>query len=244
MHNKVEPVKQLGKHGGDTVERFEHDAFGTISMSTQSGGSGVLFGSDIQHGQRVSIRISRANLTRNLSNDWIHPSSTPLVEVHLSFSQFAEFITSNGKASGIPCTLAYAPARGTPTEIMPGIDKLETKADTFRKEIKNSAAKQMDKVMKSLVEIEKMLEGGTAISKKGLREAVHAMRCQISNTPDNMAFVIAQAEEALEKAVTASKIEVESYINSAIGKLGLEAAKEIGLVKEGSTFLIEGTTTD
>lgn len=239
--DRVAPTKRVEKFGGDDQERFDHDAFGTISLTTQTGGAGVLFGSDINHNQCVSIKICRADLSRNLSNDWIHPSSMPIVEINMSHSQFAEFITGNGRASGTPCTLAYAPARGTPTEVMPGIEKLETKAETFRKEIRNSATEQMAKVMASVVEMEKMLEEGT-ISKKTLKALVFNMRCHVDNTPGNMAFVVEQAEEALEKAVTHARIEVEALIEHNVNRLGREAAKQIGLIRDDEIpVLMEGT---
>ena len=234
------PDITLEKQGGDTVERHNHDAFGTISMTSQTGGTSAMFGSDINHNQCISIKVCRADLTRSLSNDWIHPASLPIVEILLSYSQFAEFITSNGNAAGTPCTIAYAPARGTKTEVMPNIVKIESKAETFRREIQKSAKKQMEKISASIAEMGTMLEAGT-LSKKALKDLHFNMKCVAENTPSNMAFVVEQAEEALEKAVTASKIEVEAYINNAINRLGLEAAKQIGLVSStGEPKLISG----
>ena len=200
----------------------------------QTGGSGVLFGSDINHGQCVTIRICRADLTRNLSNDWIHPNSTPIVEVQMSHAQFAEFITSNGQYAGTPCTIGYAPAVGTPTEMMPSIDRLETKAETFRREIKDSTRNQLNKMKADVDAMGAELEKGS-ISKKTLKELHRNLQILMGNMPSNMAFTVEQAEEALEKAQTHAKIEIEAYITNAINKLGLEAAKKIGLVQEGAT---------
>lgn len=236
---KAPDAKESEHFGGDTATVYEHDAFGTIALSIQTGGHDALFGSDINHNQRVSIRISRANLTRSLSRDWIHSTNVPIVEINMSHSQFAEFITSQGRGEGTPCTLSYAPARGTKTEMMPGIEKIETKAETFRKEIRESAKKQMEKISESIEELGKMLESGN-LSKKALKELQHNMKCVAENTPSNMAFVVSQAEEALEKAVTNAKIEVEAMIEHNVNRLGLEAAKQLGLVQTDAPVLIEG----
>jgi hypothetical protein len=225
------PTMTEGSFGGDKTQEFEHDAYGVISMTTSTGGDTTLFGSDINHSQRISIQISRARLTRNLSNDWIHRDSMPMVEIHLSHSQFAEFITGNGRYEGTPCTLAYAPERGTKTCEMPAIEKLESKAETYRKEIQDSAKEQMAKITAQIAKFGEMLEAGT-VSKKELKAMQFNMKCVADNMPSNMSFVVKQAEEALEKAVTHAKIEVESMIEHNINKLGREAAKTLGLVKD------------
>ena len=52
-------TKKESDSGSDRGETYEHDAFGTIALTIQTGGAGVLFGSDINHGQCVSIRICK-----------------------------------------------------------------------------------------------------------------------------------------------------------------------------------------
>jgi hypothetical protein len=226
------------KHG-DKKEVHSHDAFGTISMTVRTGGSGVLFGSDVIHNQTVCISIQRAELTRNLSNDWIHDEIMPIIEIHLSHSQFSEFITSQGRGEGTPCTITHAPERGTKTHSMPGINKIETKAETFRREIHESTHSQLDKLRADVAAIGKELES-PSLSKKRMKELHRNLEIVMGNMPSNMAFVVEQCEEALEKATTSAKIEVEAFIGQAINRLGMDAAKQIGLVpNDDQTKLIK-----
>jgi len=61
--------KEVTWSGGDTVNEYSHDAFGMVGMSIVPGGS-VMFGSDLNHGQQIRIRIARATMKRGLSSDW------------------------------------------------------------------------------------------------------------------------------------------------------------------------------
>ena len=237
MAEAVKPVcTEVPWTGGDTVNEYTHDAFGMVGMSITQG-SQVLFGSDLNHGQTIHIRVARAKLKRGLSNDWFHADSVPFVDISLSHNQFAEFITNPNRGEGIPCTINYAPERGTPVKAMPAIEKIESKMDMMKKEIRSSAKDQMAKVQKAYEELAALVEGGGG--KKAMKEALFSMKCHIENTPSNMSFVVEQAETTLAKAVTSAKIEVEAYIGSAINKLGLEAAQKLGLSESTTQGFLE-----
>jgi hypothetical protein len=207
---------------------YDHDAFGTITLSITQGGSTTLFGSDVGHGQKVRIRINRASMARNLSNDWVSVGDR-IVDFSMSHSQFAQFITSSGNGSGTPITLEYAPPRGTQAVGMPHIANEETKNEMFRREITSTAEEIISDVKKAADALGAMIESGK-ISKTELRAIHRELNIRLSNLPGNMAFVVGQAEEALEVATTAAKIDVEAFIDNAARRIGLEAAKEIGLI--------------
>lgn len=237
MTEAVKPVcKDVPWSGGDTIQEYTHDAFGMIGMSITTGNQ-VLFGSDLNHGQTIHIRVARAKLNRGLSNDWFHADSVPFVDISLSHNQFAEFITNPNRGDGIPCTINYAPERGTAIKAMPAIDKIESKMDMMKKEIRSSAKDQMAKIEKAFAELSAAVENGGG--KKAMKEALFAMKCHIENTPGNMAFVVEQSEKTLQTAVTAAKIEVEAYIGTAINKLGIEAAKNLGLTEATTQGFLE-----
>jgi len=155
----------------------------------------------------------------------------------LSHNQFAEFITNPNRGDGIPCTINYAPERGTKIMAMPQIERIESKMDMMKSEIRNSAKDQMAKVQKAFDELSALVEGGGG--KKAMKEALFSMKCQIENTPGNMSFVVEQAEKTLAKAVTSAKVEVEAYIGNAINKLGIEAAQNLGLTKATTQGFLE-----
>lgn len=229
------PTKEVKESvsGGDT---YSHDAFGTVNLSVITGGNDALFGSDLKHGQRVRISVQRATLDRSLSNDWIHGSgrtTSHLVTFEMSHTQFAQFITSNGNGGGTPVTLRYAPAPGTPTQEMPGIKAIETKADMFRREIQDSASKQLQFLQNEVTRLGAMLEGGK-MSVKDARDMHRNMTILMGNMPGNMAFVVNQAEKALETAQMAAKIEIEAYIDHAARRIGLDNIGQLGLMVENS----------
>lgn len=237
MFKAVQPkCKEVPSFGGTKSKEYTHDAFGVIGMSVVTGEQ-TLFGSDLNHGQTIRIRISRAKLTRNLSTDSVSPDSSPFIEVSLSHNQFAEFITNPNRGVGIPCTINYAPEPDAKIKAMPGIKKIESKMDMMKEEVRNSAKEQMAKIEKSFNELSALVENGGG--KKAMKEALFSMKCQIENTPSNMSFVVEQAEETLANAVTSAKIEVEAYIGNAINNLGIEAAKSIGLTNSTTQGFLE-----
>jgi hypothetical protein len=76
------------------------------------------------------------------------------------------------------------------------------------------------------------------MGKKALNKALFSLKCHVENKPANMEYVVKQAEVALEKAVTSAKIDVKAYINTAINKIGLQAAKNIGLTSNAAQGFI------
>src|SRR5512135_364425 len=82
----------------DSEEIHRHPAYGMVSMSVVHGGSTVLFGSDIEHSDRVRISVHPATKYRSLNRDMYMPSVHTLIDFEMSQAQFAEFITSGGRS--------------------------------------------------------------------------------------------------------------------------------------------------
>lgn len=210
----------------------KHEAFGTIVMSVPQGGgiNGMnLFGSDIGHHQCISIKIHRAELNRDLNRDWISTSSL-LTSIEMSHAQFAQFITSAGNGSGTPCTIRYCAPANTPIEEMSPIAKIESKHETHRREIKESATEQIQKVQNSLDELQTMADSGK-VSVKELRAILHSAKCHLQNLPANLEFTVKSAEVALEKATSDAKIEVESYIQMTANRIGLKSIADLSSIE-------------
>lgn len=225
MHKQEAPTKREERMGKcDPHEVYDHPAFGVIGMSVISGGDPHLFGSDINHHQRIRITIKHAELCRNLSNDWIHDRGLPIIDIELSHTQFAEFITTSNRGVGIPCTIIEVDGKR-----MPAIQQLETKQEMFRREIDQAAKNRLEKAMAEVKRLGELIESGKT-SKVALRDIHKDLERELSYLPGSVSFVVAQAEEALEKATTAAKIEIEATVNHHINRLGIDAARTIGLV--------------
>ena len=73
--------------------RTSHPSYGTLAFRRQTGGSTPLFGSSIEHRDTISMTLYHADITRGLHNDSIY-GKNPIAKVEMSYSQFAEAITS------------------------------------------------------------------------------------------------------------------------------------------------------
>lgn len=226
MKDAKSPMMSSSNRGGAT---YTHEAFGTVVMTTPQGGGmqGMsLFGSDIGHHQCISIEIHRAELTRIHSRELV-------AKVEMSHAQFAQFITSSGNGSGTPCTIRYAAPIGTSLEEMAPIAKIESKHETHRREIKQSANEQISKVQDALKQLEAMANGGK-VSIKELRSVLHTAKCHLDNLPGNLEFAVKSAEEALEKATSDAKIEVESFIQMSANRIGLKSIADLARIGDRS----------
>lgn len=228
MREVLEPTvtqERIGKC--DAHDVLDHDAFGTIVMTTStcSGKGQTLFGSDLPHGQQVHITINRARKHRDLSRDWIH-STDRIVDFSMSHAQFAQFITSTGIGGGTPITLNYAPAPGTFCEPMHQIQNPETKHETFRREIADAARRRLEDMRTQVSRLGAILSQGK-VGMKDLRELHKALDQGVSYLPGTMEFVVRQSEEALEKASHDAMIDIEAFAQTTAQRLGLESIQEL-----------------
>jgi hypothetical protein len=197
-----------------------------IVLTNHTGNSATLFGSDLKHNNRVCIKIARAELNRTLNRDWFAGEVRPIVEFEMSHAQFAQFITGAGKGDGTPCTLTYAPERGHTSKPMPIIENIETKHATYRREISETARREVEGISDSVNELKAMVATGKVGLVK-MREILHNLTRQVSNLPENLSYTVASAEDALEKATSDAKIEVEAFISTAAQRLGLEHISQL-----------------
>jgi hypothetical protein len=230
MRSRQRPTKREDERGGRPHEVYEHPAYGVIGMSVVNGGGRTLFGSDIGHDQRIQIRIRRAELHRDLSHDWVHGRGRGIVEVEMSHSQFAEFITTPNRGEGITCTITEING-----EMLPAIEQVETKQQLFRREIEAAGKQRLEAALTEVKRLGELIESGKT-SKTELREIHKDLARELSYLPGSISYVVEQAEEALEKATTHAKIEIEATVNHHISRIGLDAARAIGLAPSTPTM--------
>jgi len=204
--------------------RFEnketHPSFGVIGWSRQTtmgGGPGAnLFGSDLKHGNLISVHISQASRDRDLSKSWIFEDEK-LVEVIMSPSQFADFLTTPNMGTGIPCTILHKESAknieypGHPTE-------KELHGDEFRETLKGieHQGREVTRRMKEM-------QVGGAIKKGEFNNLLHDIEMLVQDYQSNLPFVLESFERSMEKTVSAGKAEIEAYIENRIRSRGLEA---------------------
>lgn len=79
----------------DFGTQTSHPSFGTLRFTKIYGGPTSLFGSSIEHSNTVELEIFHADVTRGLHQD-TYFGSKPILRAEMSYSQFAEAITSFG----------------------------------------------------------------------------------------------------------------------------------------------------
>lgn len=95
----------------DLGTRTSHPSYGTIMFNRAYGGKTPLFGSSIEHSNVIIMELRHAEIERGLNRDWVY-GKAPIAEIEMSYSQFAEAITSFGQGTGIPVTIRYTEKDG------------------------------------------------------------------------------------------------------------------------------------
>ncbi len=116
--------------------------------------------------------------------------------------------------------------------MIPAIKNIESKHETFRREIKDAAAVRLQHIKQALDSLRTMLEDGGSVSKKELRVIYGNLARHVEQLPGTMEFVVKSAEEALEKATADAKVEVESYVQMTAQRLGLKTIDDLVRIEQ------------
>lgn len=223
MFEKQQP-KVERQEGPMEGERYTHPAYGQISVmkGNLSQGGMELFGSDLNHRSVLTITISTAHLDRHLNRDWIR-SDRDVVSFHMSEAQWASFVSSQG-GSGVPITFERRPDDSAPVNRMPGIESPETMIELFDREIRERCAEYMQSATTLMELTQQALDDGKA--NKGLLKQMNELAKTLSvGMPNSMGFVQKQMASAMEKTVSAGKIELEAFVNDMAVRTGIEALR-------------------
>lgn len=221
----VEPVTRtkVDRMGG-SEERETHPAFGVVQFNRVQGNPGKLFGSHLnKHAGFIRLRVCRAERVHSLSRDRITPAGTgpDIVEVDLSFTQFAELLTSMNMGEGVPCTIRRV-ERDQVAEIPEDLQTEQEKvADGFQ---------QRTDEMSALLK-EKMAKVEEILAKKSIgkadRDAIRwAFGKVLQDVEANLPFVQKSFIESTEKTVQAAKAEVDGFMTGIAQRMGIENLKD------------------
>lgn len=201
-------------------DREEHPAFGLVGFSRISGGDKVFFGSDVPSDHYIQLSIYQANRRHDLGQDWIGPSgSLPIIEVDMSYHQFAELLTCMNVGSGVPCTIKYT--NGKPVE---PLTRRETQGDRIKKQFKERSQQKLVDLEDQMGDLKTVL-GKERLNKDDKLKILTLVEGLIGDARSNSPFYLEQFEEATDKMVVQAKSEVDAFITHAIVKTGLETLK-------------------
>lgn len=191
-------------------EIFDHPAYAQIGASRVTGHT-ALYDSDFHHQHYVTISIRRSALHRGLSRNW-HMGGDELIEVSLSESQWATFVSSMNVGFGVPCTLSRHGG-----ELIDRLPPPKNPAHLFKEELK----KTMAEIQEDMVKVAEELDG--AMSKTKVDALKKRLGLMASRLTGSTGFVADQFDEHMEDTVEKAKIEIGAHAMAMIQRAGLEA---------------------
>jgi len=196
-------------------ERWEHPAFGQVTVSRHHGGDTYLYGSDFSHHSYICMTVHKSVLNRNLSDDWPFQREE-LISFFLSEAQWASMVSSIGVGRGTQCTLYHVAG-----ELQPQLAPPISRTEQFKEELTGALAKDVEKLKGYRDEIAALglPKGKTSALRAALDKAIQDLQL-------NVPFIVKQFDEHAEETVEKIKAEVHGYANSVLNHLGLQAIQE------------------
>lgn len=193
--------------------RETHPSYGMLQFSRTTGGKTSLFGSSIKHRDTIKMYLRHGDVTRDLNNDWFF-GGDKIVEVEMSYSQFAECITSMNMGSGVPVTIRYIEGQGR-IEDCPFINKKEQ----FENEFKEYLNKTNEKANSLIDEIGKLFEDKKSIGKKDREDILKKLNMLYSAINSNTEFIYNQFNEQMDNTTLEAKGEIEAFMQNKINSI-------------------------
>ena len=217
-----------------------HPSFGIIRFSRRSGKTGPMFGSSIEtHAGTVDLKICRAERHHSLNEDSYYEREV-LAAVEMTSGQFAQLITTLNHGSGTPCTISWMSPDGRVEP--PPADLLRTESHKILSDFVDGVKEPNAQVISSVNEVINIIEA-SKIGKKDKEQVLRILRSTKTNLSANQTFIVDQIKEATDRAITAAKTEVDSFITAVISNTGLTAIKDqfhqFKQIKEGSDHLLD-----
>lgn len=206
--------------------KTSHPSYGTLLFNRAYGGKTPLFGSNIEHSNVITMELRHADITRGLNRDDIF-GDKPIVKVEMSYSQFAEAITSFGQGTGIPVTICYTEKDGK----IPPCDFV-SKREQFTGEFKEQTDKAMEKSKELINEVAELFSSKKTLTKADKENILKKLNMLNYDIGSNIGFIADQFNEQMDKTVMEAKGEIESFCQNKIN-----AIANASLVEHREEFL-------
>ena len=206
--------------------KTSHPSYGTLAFSRRSGGATSLFGSSIEHRDTIAMTLYHADITRGLHEDNIY-GNKPIAEVEMSYSQFAEAITSMNMGNGVPVTIRWIRGEGR-IEPCPFTDKKQQ----FEEEFKHRLDKANETANQLILNVEKLFEEKKNLTKNDKNEILSMLTKIYQSINGNSDFMYRMFNEQMDKTTTEAKGEIEAFMQNKINSIAQAA-----LVEQREQFL-------
>jgi len=218
----------------DDKEVSKHPAYGTITVVRCQSTGTRLFDSDALHHHFIEVRVQHAEVLRDLSHNWIHGESRPVVEFWMTEAQWAQFVSSHGMGEGTPVTLRHVNGEGT----LPDLPEPEHTATKFEKEVGDAIKESMADLTTILGRLnESLLPGAKVPGKTEMKELVSKLSVAIGHVQSGLPYIEKCFNEHMEETMRKAVIEFKGIVDRHLHEKGLEALKsqmpQLGLPEAG-----------
>lgn len=200
--------------------KSKHPSYGMLQFSRMSGAATNLFGSSIQHSDTIRLRISEASVTRMLNSDYFSNEGV-LIEAEMSYSQFAEAITSMNAGGGVPITIRWMRDKGN-IESCP----FENKRAQFESEFKanlNEASADTEALISEISDLFKNKKTLNKADKDAVIDKLVKIRRNINGNND---YLYRQFNEQMDKTTLEAKGEIEAFAQNKLNSIAQSALVE------------------
>lgn len=204
----------------DFGTRTSHPSYGTIMFNRSNSKVTPLFGSSIKHNNVITMELRHADIERGLNRDWVY-GKAPIAEIEMSYSQFAEAITSFGQGTGIPVTIRYTEKDGK----IPPCDFI-SKREQFIGEFKEQTNKAVKKSKELIDEVAELFSSKKTLTKADKENILKKLNMLNSDIGSNIGFIADQFNEQMDKTVMEAKGEIESFCQNKINAIASAALVE------------------
>lgn len=201
-------------------KRTKHPSYGTVGFSrVMRSGETALFGTDIKHSNTIRLVIREAELIRHLNRD-DYFGNKEIIEVEMSYYQFADAITSLNQGTGVPCTIRWREGVGQIEEC-----PFESKKEIFNREFSEHLGVTNEKA-NSLIENTLELLEKKSLTKADREELIRRLTNLKAEINGNSEFVLKQFTRTTEQITTDSKAEIEAFVQNKINIIAQNALVE------------------
>ena len=145
-----------------------------------------------------------------------------IAEADMSFSQFAELISSLNCGNGIPVTIRYTEK----DKEIPAIAETVNKCKQFRQEMNEHFDEIFSSVKKEIKDVEALFQEKKNIGVRDREEILKKLYKIEAGLGSNLDFAGKQFDIMMEKSVVEAKGEIEAFMGNRIHSLAMEALKD------------------
>lgn len=209
----------------------KHKSYAVLGFNRAYGSDMTLYGSDIKHDSVITMTLKHAETCRELNKDWIMGKGT-IAQVEMSYSQFAQAISSFGMGDGVPVTLTFTEKDGH-------IDRadLYPKKEQFEKEFSEHLDKVVSEGKDIRDEIASLFDEKASIGKNDRKEILKKLDQLLQHIGSNTKFIYSQFNEQMEKTVEEAKHEVEAFVDMRLDTVAKGVLASTGSEEEIKEFL-------